>query len=477
MSDAAARPHTNRSDAAARVVTDASRMHAVTPETTAIVDMVLDYARRRLLDTEVPLDKPMPPSELRRLAAGSISEDGVGGRRALALFENVLAPACLTIDHPGYLSFIPSAPTKAASAFDLIVSATAVYGGSWMEGSGAVFAENEVLAFLAREFGLPETAGGVVVQGGTIGNLSALVAARDHAARVRAERGLARPERWVVVASAEAHSSIASAARVMDVDVVKVAVGESGALTGAQVRTALDEHGDAVIAVVATGGSTNFGIVDDIASIAALKDEFDFWLHVDGAYGLAAALAPSARHRFAGLERADSLIVDPHKWLFTPFDACVLLYRDPAIARAAHTQHAEYLDTLTDRAEWNPSDYSIQLTRRPRGLPLWFSLATFGAGAYRAAIEDSLALAQRVADEIRTRPELRLVRDPQLSVVVFERVGWEAADYAAWSDRLLDEQRAFVVPSSHAGRPNTRFAIVSPRTSFELITGILDTMR
>jgi glutamate/tyrosine decarboxylase-like PLP-dependent enzyme len=452
-------------------------MHAVTPETTAIVDMVIDYARRRLLDIDTPLDKPMPPAELRRLASGSISEDGLGGRRALALFENVLAPACLTVDHPGYLSFIPSSPTKASSAFDLIVSATAVYGGSWMEGSGAVFAENEVLAFLAREFGLPESAGGVVVQGGTIGNLSALVAARDHAVRRRAALGLPRPDRWVVVASKEAHSSIASATRVMDVDIVKVPVDETGALHGEQVREALQEHGDAVIAVVATGGSTNFGIVDDIASIAALKDEFDIWLHVDGAYGLAAALAPSARHRFAGLERADSLIVDPHKWLFTPFDACVLLYRDPAIARVAHTQHAEYLDTLTDRDEWNPSDYSIQLTRRPRGLPLWFSLAAFGAAAYRDAIEDSLSLAQQIAEEIRRRPELRLVRDPQLSVVVFERDGWGAPEYAAWSDRLLDEQRAFVVPSSHGGRPNTRFAIISPRTTFADLTGILDTMR
>ncbi len=466
MTDALSRPHA-----------DPARMHSVTPETTAIVDMVLDYARRRLLDTDTPLDKPMPPAELRRLASGSISEDGLGGRRALALFENVLAPACLTIDHPGYLSFIPSAPTKAASAFDLIVSATAVYGGSWVEGSGAVFAENEVIAFLAREFGLPETAGGVVVQGGTIGNLSALVAAREHAAHRLAERGDTRPTRWVVIASKEAHSSIASAARVMDVDIVTVAVDDTGALHGDQVRPALEQYGDAVIAVVATGGSTNFGIVDDIASIAALKDEFDLWLHVDGAYGLAAALAPSARHRFAGIDRADSLIVDPHKWLFTPFDACVLLYRDPAIARSAHTQHAEYLDTLNDRAEWNPSDYSIQLTRRPRGLPLWFSLAAFGAAAYRDAIEDSLSLAQRIADEVRRRPELRLVRDPQLSVVVFEREGWDVGDYAAWSDRLLDDQRAFVVPSSHAGRPNTRFAIVSPRTSFELLVGILDTMR
>lgn len=461
---------------AADALNPAARMHAVSDETTQIVDMVLEYARRRILSDDTPLDKPFTPAELRRLAGGSISDDGMGARRALALFENVLAPSCITTEHPRYLSFIPSAPSKAATAFDLIVSATAVYGGSWLEGSGAVYAENEVLAWLAAEFGLPVEARGVFVQGGTIGNLSALVAARDHAARARREAGVARPDRWVIVCSAEAHSSIESAARVMDVDVVAVPVGDSGSLHGDQVRDALDEHGDTVIAVVATGGSTNFGIVDDIASIAALKDRYDFWLHIDGAYGLAAALTPVARPLFAGIERADSLIVDPHKWLFTPFDSCALIYRNPEIARAAHTQHAEYLDALTESIEFNPSDYSVQLTRRARGLPLWFSLATFGAQAYRDAITASIELAHAVAREIDDSEHVRLVREPQLSVVVFERVGWSAADYAHWSNRLLDEQHAFVVPSSHAGRTNARFAIVNPRTTIDDVRSVLESM-
>ncbi len=457
-------------------VDPAARMHAITEETTQIVDMVLEYARRRILSDDTPLDKPFTPSELRRLAGRTISEQGMGARRALALFENVLAPSCITTEHPQYLSFIPSAPSKAATAFDLIVSATAVYGGSWLEGSGAVYAENDVLAWLAHEFGLPETAGGVFVQGGTIGNLSALVAARDHADRLRREAGRPRPERWVVVASSEAHSSIASAARVMDIDVALVRAGDDGVMRAEGVRAALREHGDAVIAVVVTGGSTNFGIVDDLAGVAALKDEIEFWLHVDGAYGLAAALTDIARPRFAGLDRADSLIVDPHKWLFTPFDSCALIYRDPEIARLAHTQHAEYLDALTDSNEWNPSDYSVQLTRRARGLPLWFSLATFGVEAYRAAITASIELAHAAAVEIAKRDYVRLVREPQLSVVVFERVGWELSDYAEWSNRTLDDQRAFVVPSSHAGRPNARFAIVNPRTTLADLVDIIESM-
>ncbi|HEV7182890.1 MAG TPA: pyridoxal-dependent decarboxylase, partial [Leifsonia sp.] len=263
---------------------------------------------------------------------------------------------------------------------------------------------------------------------------------------------------------------------VMDIEVVPVAPSEDGMLTGDDIRAALEEHGPSVFAVVATAGSTNFGIVDDIASIAALKDEFGFWLHVDGAYGLAGILSPLARARFAGVEHADSVIVDPHKWLFAPFDACALIYRDPEAGRRAHTQHAEYLDTLTETAEWSPSDYAAHLTRRARGLPLWFSLATYGAGAYRDAVTASLKLAQDIAREIEWRAGFRLVRDPQLSVVVFERDGWSRADYADWSARLLAEQRAFVTPSSHAGRPNTRFAILNPMTTFDQLIGILDTM-
>ncbi|WP_438353887.1 pyridoxal phosphate-dependent decarboxylase family protein [Microbacterium sp. CJ88] len=454
----------------------AARMHETSAESTATVDVVLDYARRRALFEDVPLDEPRAREELERVASGSITDGGIGAQRAIDLFEHVLAPACITTDHPGYLSFIPSAPTKAALSFDTVVSASSVYGGSWMEGAGAVFAENEVLHWLAHEFGLPAAAGGVFVQGGTIGNLSALVAARDRARRRHREAGTRAPERWVVVCSSEAHSSIASAADIMDVDVRTAAAGADGRLSGDAVAAVLDECGDAVFAVVATGGTTNFGIVDDIASIAELTRARDVWLHIDGAYGLAAMLVPRTRGLFDGVQHADSVIVDPHKWLFAPFDACALLYRDPAGARAAHTQRAEYLDHLTDKPDWNPSDLAVQLTRRARGLPLWFSLATHGTQQYRDAVEHGIVLARDIADEIARRPALGLVREPQLSVVVFRREGWTLADYQDWSDRLLESQKGFVVPSSHAGEPVLRFAIISPMTTMGLLVEILDTL-
>jgi glutamate/tyrosine decarboxylase-like PLP-dependent enzyme len=199
-------------------------------------------------------------------------------------------------------------------------------------------------------------------------------------------------------------------------------------------------------------------------------------MHVDAAYGGAALLAPSVRDRFAGVEHADSLVIDPHKWLFAPFDCAALLYRDPAFARSVHTQDASYLDVIHDESEgWNPSDYAYQLTRRARGLPLWFSLAVNGSDAYRDAIERVLAIAHGTAEKIRASPHLQLVREPELSVVLFTRDGWASADYDAWSARLLEEQIAFVAPTRWQGEAVARLAFLHPDTTPAIVDEILET--
>lgn len=453
----------------------ADRMHALDVDTLKLREEVFDYARRRMNYEPAPLDASKTPEELARRVPPTITEAGLGGLPALKIFEEVLAPSCISVDNPGFLSFIPAAPTEAATLFDLIVSASSIYGGSWAEGAGAVYAENEVLTWLAKEAGLPAGAGGVFVQGGTLGNLSALVAAR-HTARVERERaGIPLPRRWAFACSAEAHSSLKAAARVMDVEIIPVPIGESGKMRGIDVEESVTDW-DGVFAVVATAGTTNFGIVDDLRSVGEVAHKNKSWFHVDGAYGLAGMLAPSTRELFDGVELADSFIVDPHKWLFAPFDACALVYRNPLLAKAAHTQHAEYLDVLTETGDWNPSDYAYHLSRRPRGLPLWFSLATHGIGAYRDAVESNIQLARQIAGEIERRPGMSLVRQPELSNVVFTRDGWTANDYAVWSNNLLLRDIAFVVPSSHLGQPNTRFSIVNPQTTFEALVNILDTM-
>jgi len=457
-------------------MTKAAKMHSTNASTIALREQVLEYARERMEMDPAPLDGPQTLSYLKKHAANTITEKGLGGQKALKVFEDVLAPACISTDHPGYLSFIPVAPTEAATLFDLVVSATSVYGGSWLEGSGAVFAENEVLAFLAKEVGLPKTAGGTFVQGGSLGNLSALVTARHTAITQYKKQGKKLPKRWSIIASSESHSSLKAAARVMDIDIVLAQATEDGRLTGKAVLEAAKKIKSGLFAVVGTSGTTNFGIVDRLDEIAKACKQLGVWFHVDGAYGLAGILDPRQKKLFKGAEKADSFIVDPHKWLFTTFDSCALVYRNPKLAALAHTQHGEYLDTLTDSGEFNPSDYAYHLTRRARGLPLWFSLATYGVSAYRLAVAENIDLAHKIADVIRSRKDLKLVREPELSIVVFEKVGWKLADYEKWSSRILAEGLGFVTPSSHQGRPNARFAIVNPRTDLKLLTKIIDSM-
>ena len=449
-------------------------MHRISAETLALRQAVLEYSVARMDYDPVPLDRPESLEKLKELTGQTLTDAGIGGQQALALFRDILAPATVSADHPNFLSFIPAAPTEAASLFDLVVSASSIYGGSWKEGAGAIFAENQVLEFLARECGLPDGAGGVFVQGGTLGNLSALVSARQWA------KASDRAGPWAIVCSAEAHSSLAAAARVMDVELTIAEPTPDGKFTASaadKAITAARLSGLTPFALVGTAGTTNFGIVDRLDELSGVASKENLWFHVDGAYGLAGILSTEHKSLYQGIENCDSFIVDPHKWLFAPFDACALVYRNPMHAKSAHTQQADYLDVVHGDGEWNPSDYAFNLTRRVRGLPLWFSLATHGIAIYRQAIARSINLARQIADVIEERDYLQLLRQPVLSVVVFERRGWDIAQYKQWSEALLESQLAFVVPSSHLGRPNTRFAIVNPRTEFTDLVKILDTMK
>ncbi|HEY6797565.1 MAG TPA: pyridoxal-dependent decarboxylase [Kineosporiaceae bacterium] len=437
---------------------------------------VLDWASNRAIRTGDPKTSARPASELARLVGKTVTPSGIGGHGALALFADVLAAATRSQDDPMNLAYIPSAPTRAAVAFDAATSAANIFGGLWETGAGAIFAENEALDWLISLTGWPTSAAGVFVAGGTVGNLSALHAARSAARSRRSRRGLpARPSGgWRLACAQSAHSSIRSAADVLDVEVLLVPVDAQGRLTGAALRSAL-QGVEGTFAVVASAGSTNEGIVDDLASIVDVCVEHELWLHVDGAYGGAALCAPSVRARFAGIERADSLIVDPHKWLFAPYDCCALVYRDGALARAAHTQTATYLDVV-DREAPNPADLAIHLSRRARGLPFWFSLATHGTDRYVHAVERTLATAHEVAEGIRRSPHLVLVLEPDLTVILFERPGWTAEQYHAWSRAEALAGTILCLPTEYHGRTVLRLAFVNPATRAGDVLAVLDAM-
>jgi len=442
-----------------------------------LTTLILDYCRWRLALDPVPLDFGGAQAEsLHASLKGLINPEGTDARRVMELFDNELATAVVSCDSPRFLSFIPAAPTKAALLFDMVVACSSLQGTSWMEAAGAVAAENQALGVLADLAGLPEGAGGCFVSGGSAGNLSALMVARDTAAH---RMGDGAPTHPLVAISEEAHSSVGKALHVLGVEALLVPC-EEHRLTGAGLQAALDGHprGDEVIAVVATGGTTNAGIVDDLAGVGAIAEERSMWFHVDGAYGCAALFAPSVRPRFDGIELVDSFVVDPHKWLFAPFDCAALVYREPHLAKAVHTQDASYLDVLHSDApeEWNPSDYAYHLTRRARGLPLWFSLAVNGTDAYRDAVETVLAVTQETADLVERLDHLELVRRPELSVVLFRRNGWDRHEYERWSAKLLDDQIGFVVPTSWEGESVGRLALLHPDTTIEMIEEILATM-
>ena len=449
-------------------------MHKFNAEVEEVADEILAYALDRLR-LEPPLDGPLTPAELYEKVGNTITAKGLGGLPTLEIFKEVLAKACISTDHERYLAFIPTAPSEYSSLFDLVVSAASIYGGSWQEGAGAVFAENQALRWLADLAGFPAEAGGVFVSGGTIGNLSALCVAREDARRNHPEH----KGKWAVVCGDQAHSSIAGAAKVMDVEIVKAKRSADGKIYGDAVAKAIDDYeanGGRVFCIVATAGTTNLGIIDHLDSIDDVAVERDIWFHVDGAYGLAALCAPSVRAKFDGIEYADSFIVDPHKWLFAPFDACALIYKDPKIAKEALAQHASYLDTLHESDDWNPSDYAIHLTRRTRGLPFWFSLAANGTDAYKDAMEYTMLIAKKAVELIKAHPNLDLLMEPELSIVAFTRKGWNKEDYQRWSDKLLEDQIGFVTPSSHEGQPILRFAIVNPWTNVDDLEKILETL-
>lgn len=398
---------------------------------------------------------------------GAITDAGLGLDGAWRMFADVAAPANVGLDSSRFLAFIPCSPSVAAVWMDAIVGAANFSGEAWLEAAGAIAAEQQVLQFLAETAGMPASAGGCFMSGGSIGNLSALAVAREQAG-----------DRRAVVVADTAHASVHNALHLLALHAVVVETGPDCRLTGAAIRSAT--HGrDDIAAIVASAGSTNAGVIDDLAGCADVASELGAWLHVDGAYGLAAMLLPELRAKFAGIERVDSYIVDPHKWLFAPVGSCALLYREPAKAAAVHTQHGPYIDSIrTGEDMYNPSDLGYQLTRRASGLPLWFALALHGVEAHRDAVRVGIALARRMADALIACPTTELVMEPELGVVLFRRRGWGRAEWQQWATDLLAAGTAFVAPTTYRGEPVGRLVFMHPQTPptivDELIAGLRD---
>lgn len=427
--------------------------------------LAADWIRDRLGGT--PPGVVGDPVALGTALRGGLTDHGLGVDDGWRVFRDVVAPANTGLDSDRFLAFIPVSPSAAAVWMDAVVSAANFSAESWLEAAGAVAAEREVIELLVRTAGLPASASGCFMSGGSIGNLSALAVARDQA-----------DGRRTVVVADTAHASIDNALHLLGMTPLVVDTGAACRLTGEAVRAATAGRDD-IAAVVAAGGSTNAGIVDDLEGCADAAAGLGAWFHVDGAYGLAALLLPEMASAFRGIERADSFIVDPHKWLFAPAGSCALVYRRPELARRTHTQHGPYIDVLhtaDDASAYNPSDLGYQLTRRASGLPIWFALAVHGLEAHRVAIRRGVELAARMAAALEAGESTSLVMRPQLGVVLFRRDGWTAADWSAWAARCLEAQIAFVAPTTYRGEAVGRLVFMHPSTPDAIVDELMATL-
>ena len=449
-----------------------------------LVDMTMDvmkYVIDRLSSTKHKIGRPKKAEELKALVGETITENGIGGEKAFKLWKKHLAKCNVAIDHPRHLAFVPASPTRAAVMFDLVTSASSIHGAYWMEGAGGIFCENEAMRWIVSLTGLPEGAFGVFTSGGTAANLSAIVTAREYWRSLKQQNNL---EKGLIITSIGAHSSIKAMAKVADIDVHLVDTEdklEKEALEAA-INNLPKQQRQRLFAVVGTGGTTNAGIVDDLEGIANICKKENLWFHVDAAYGGGALVADSVRHLFNGIEKADSITIDPHKWMFSPYDCGAVIYRNPELAKKAHAQQGSYLDIFKDEGAhgFNPTDYQIQLTRRVRGLPLWFSLATHGTDRYKEAVERGIELAQIAGRLIGENPKVELVRAPSLSCVLYRRIGWKPEDYTHWTYKNHEKGFALVTPTKWKNGDTyetvSRFCFINPDTTEKDIKAILDSM-
>ncbi len=324
-------------------------------------------------------------------------------------------------DHPGYFAYIPGSGTWPGVLGDLIASACNLEASSWVQAAGPSQLELVVLGWFKQWIGYPEQAAGVLVSGGSAANLTALACARE------ALLG-AMSDQVVAYLSDQAHSSMARAARVLGFrpDQVRVLPVDDGYRMRPQALAAAMaadlRAGRRPLLVAANAGATSTGAVDPLPELAALCRERGVWFHVDAAYGGFAALTERGRRWLAGIELADSVTLDPHKWLYQPFECGCLLVREGQRLGAAFRIQPDYLaDTEAAEQEVNFSDLSVQLSRTSRALKLWMSLQYFGVEAFQAAIDRSIDLALFAQARIEASAQLELLSPAKLGVVCFRR--------------------------------------------------------
>ncbi|HXG45278.1 MAG TPA: aminotransferase class I/II-fold pyridoxal phosphate-dependent enzyme [Gemmatimonadales bacterium] len=377
-------------------------------------------------------------ADAERLIASPPPDTGRPVEELLGFLRERVFPHHIPEPHPGFLAYVQSCPTFPAVLGDWLASGYNFFGGAWAVAGGPAMLEVTVLDWFRRWLGMPPEAGGLLTSGGSTANLMALVAARHRAVGDVA----ARLPRLTLYASEQSHSSVFRAAWIAGIpraNIRSLPVDDGFRLRLDALVAALQDDraaGAIPVAVVANAGTTNTGAVDPLPELAALCRREGLWLHVDAAYGGFAVLAETGRRLLEGIGLADSVTLDPHKWLYVPFECGSLVVREPARLLDAFHILPDYLRDLgTGGGEVNFADYGEQLSRSARALKVWLGVAAYGTRALGQAIEESIGRADLARRLVLEHPELEALVPAQLGVFCFRAHPPGARDPAAL-DRL-----------------------------------------
>ena len=418
------------------------------------------------------------PGDLVRALPTRAPEEPESFDTIFADFERLIVPGITHWNHPRFFAYFAISATPATVIAEALASALDVNAMLWRTSPAATELEDVTLAWLRDLMGLDEGLHGIVYDTASIGGFTALAAARESLGLDIRERGMSGRSDLPalrVYLTEHTHSHIEKAAIALGIgraNVVRVAVDDDYAMVPEALEAALVADvaaGYRPMCVVATVGTTSSAASDPVPEIAAVAKAHGVWLHVDAAYAGPAAILPEFRYLVAGTERADSLVVNPHKWLFVPLDLSVLYVRDPENLRRAFSLVADFLVT-SDTGVRNYMDYGLQLGRRFRALKLWFAFRSLGASGMRERLRDHVALAQRFAADVRAEEGWQVVAPHPLSVVCFrydrgDAPAIEDARNLAIVDAVNASGEAYLSTTKLDGRVAIRLAIGNERTT------------
>lgn len=409
-----------------------------------------------------------------RAVAASLREEAPeAGAPFHQLLDTVFdaVPTSFNTAGPGYLAYIPGGGLFPSAIADLVANAVNRYVGVWIAAPGLVQLELNVIRWFCEMVGYGPGSGGILTSGGSLSNLTAIVAAR------RERFGDEDLRQGVIYTSDQTHHSVRKSAVLAGFPeraVREVPTNDRQEIDVEALRTAIVEDRAAGLRpflVVGSAGTTNTGAVDDLTALADTSDAEGLWFHVDGAYGGFFAMTERGQAAMAGLERADSVTLDPHKGLFLPYGTGCLLVREEQALRRAHATFADYMPVMQHDADYvDFSDLSAELSRDFRGLRVWLPVKLFGMAAFRLALDEKLDLARWAADALREREDVEIVCEPRLSLLAFrlnpEGVEGEALDdlNQRWMHAINDRQNVYLTGTKVAGRFALRICVLSFRT-------------